>query len=484
MIQSSSVSDAHQAIRARSRDDAARHLRRALDSGSRFPDHYLSVVNLAREIGEVALAIEAGAKAAASDPSDLRLKLKNWEVLARYGREEEVLRDLRGLSSSLRKHPSVVEVRANLAMEAGDFDAAEDQIRWLIANGSSPERAWFWLSTIKQFERDDPDIARMEVLASGRRSDHPADRAQLDYALGKAWFDAEAPERALYFYRSGARERHRLDPYDRTWTENYVDGLIRDFTPDALSRLVPSRFAGQRALFVMGMPRSGSTLVEQVLAGHSMIDGSDEIDAFTRCLLDLPTPDFTGALAYQDARASDDPWGDVARTYHRLLQEQFGAGNGMLVDKTLLQSHLTGLLLHAMPEAKVVWMRRNPDDVAWSCFRTLFVPPTQWSWRLDDIAHFMRLEKRMFHHFSDLFPDRILALSYEELVRQPDDQISRLLGWLGLADEDASHHPEANARYVKTASLAQVRKPISDGRIGVPPPVDEFLDDFRTAFVR
>ncbi|MBW0144506.1 sulfotransferase [Sphingomicrobium sp. B8] len=199
-----------------------------------------------------------------------------------------------------------------------------------------------------------------------------------------------------------------------------------------------------------------------------MIDGSDEVDAFTRCLLDLPTPDHAGAMAYQSARVSADPWGDVARTYHRLLNEHFGSANSMLVDKTLLQSHLTGLL-HAMPDAKIVWMRRTPEDVAWSCFKTLFVPSTPWSWQLEDIAHFMKLEDQMFRHWTTLFPDRIYSMHYEQLVRDPDNSITLVLKWLGLDDEEAVHHPEQARRYVKTASLVQVQQKIeARGRLPKP----------------
>ncbi|MBW0144507.1 tetratricopeptide repeat protein [Sphingomicrobium clamense] len=180
MIQSSSVASAIAAFRARDRDGAVGQLWKALDSVSGSGDHYLSIVDLARELGEVEIALRAADRARDTNPSDLQLRLKYWHVLSRYNREDEVQRDLQTSSAAQRNNPAVAEVRATLAMERGDFDEAMKLARWLTANGPFPERGWFWLSTMKRFERDDPDIALMEHFISGARRDDPHARSMKD----------------------------------------------------------------------------------------------------------------------------------------------------------------------------------------------------------------------------------------------------------------------------------------------------------------
>jgi len=255
--------------------------------------------------------------------------------------------------------------------------------------------------------------------------------------------------------------------------------LIRDFTREGLGRLVPSKEPATRALFVNGLPRSGTTLVEQILTSHSAVHDGGEINLVRASL--LPTLDYSlaGALRYQQ-RHSSDPWGWVARTYNRLLEERFGS-DGLVVDKTLSQSHFAGLLLHTLPDARMVWLRRDGEDTALSTFRTFFTSPLPWSWSLADIGHYHRIEARLHAHWESLFPDRILTVPYEEMVREPRRWISRILAHFGLTAEEQVFAPHETAREVRTASVQQVRAPIGTGAIGNSRAYLSQLDDYRRA---
>ena len=141
-----------------------------------------------------------------------------------------------------------------------------------------------------------------------------------------------------------------------------------------------------------------------------------------------------------------------------------------------------GLLLHSLPDAKIVWLRRNAEDAAISCFRTFFTEPIPWSWSLADIGAYFRIEDRLHAHWSSLFPDRILTVPYEELVGDPEAWIRRILAHVGLEEEPGVFQPHQTKRSVMTASVQQVRAPISTRRVGAAEAYERYMSAFRAAY--
>ena len=187
------------------------------------------------------------------------------------------------------------------------------------------------------------------------------------------------------------------------------------------------------------------------------------------------------SLAYQQRSNHADPWGEIGRDYARLVDTHFRSSS-LVVDKSLGQSLLTGLLLHSLPDARIAWLRRSPDDVALSCFRTYFTTGLGWTSSLTDIADYMRTEDRLFDHWRGLFPDRILVVPYEELVGSPATWAERLQQHFGLPVEAGVETLSRTDRAIKTASVTQVRQPISTSRIGQAAAFDRQLKPFRDRY--
>ncbi len=188
-----------------------------------------------------------------------------------------------------------------------------------------------------------------------------------------------------------------------------ADQVIVDFTTPTLERLVPSTFAGSRSLFVTGLPRSGTTLTEEILLGHSAVDDGAEVNLFAPALLSTLGLGLPNAVAYEQRSQSPDPWGEIGKDYARFIDMRFRS-SGFVVDKSLGQSVLMGLMLHALPSARIAWLRRSPEDAALSCFRTFFATGLNWTCSLQDIADYMRVEDRLLTHWKSVFPDRILVV--------------------------------------------------------------------------
>ena len=464
------------ALRAGDRRGAAALIKRELREGNTAAKNLPCVSQLATHIGEVELAIEATRRLAST--GSIEAKVEYWGLLATYGRSEEALADMERQPAAVRNHPSVLHVRGTIATQFGRFEEAEKSFRQVLAQAPATLQTWFSLAMIKRFEAGDPDISAMERLEQ-QQGGSPQARASLHYALGKAAEDCGDIDRAFASYSKGAALRRPKGGFDGVRFAAAADTVIREFTADSLKRLVPSGAQGSRSLFVTGLPRSGTTLTEQMLFRHSEVEDGAELNLFPAALMPA-RGGLEGALAYQEKSAAPDPWGEIARDYAHLVGLRFRSSK-RIVDKSLGQSLLIGRMLHALPDARMAWLRRSPEDVALSCFATCFTTGLPWTWSLTDIADAMRVEDSLFDHWRAVFPDRILVVPYEDLVSSPDAWSARLQQHFGLAAEQgetASGRPRA----ISTASVAQVHEPISTTRIGRSAAFKRHLEPFEQRY--
>ncbi|MEQ7873744.1 sulfotransferase [Sphingomonas sp. ASV193] len=450
-----------EALRAGDRRGAAALLAKQLTPGNTSPKNLASVAQLAGHIGEADLAIEAARQAVV--PGSISSRLGWWSALATFGRTQEAVADLERQPSAVQNNPHVVHFRATVASQVGRAEEAEQLFRQSLAAIPESLPTWFSLAMIKTFVPGDPDIAAMERLESLHAAP-PEARASLMHGLGKAWEDIGDVDRAFDYYRKGAAISFGARPVDLTGLLRAADRTVTEYGPDFAERLAPSTFEGQRSLFVTGMPRSGTTLTEQILLSHSNVLDGAELNLFGAALLPAGGTLAT-AVAYQEKRGSSDPWGDIARDYAGLVDRHFRSSS-LIVDKSLNQGLMVGLMLHAMPDAKIAWLRRNPGDVALSCFATYFAGGLPWTNSLAAIADFMRMEDRLFDHWQQCFPEQILAVPYESLVERPGEWALKLQRHFDLQTEAGLEQISRKGRAVRTASVGQVHDRITTRRIG------------------
>ncbi|ESQ86910.1 tetratricopeptide repeat-containing sulfotransferase family protein [Asticcacaulis benevestitus] len=494
-----------EACKTLDRRSAARVIREDLESGPEEGDFWDSVAQLAGKLGEQDLAIGAARRFAATQPIDPSRVLYFSRVLSRFGRLREALAALDKLPEASQQHPAVLHFQGVTFTQLGDFNTAEIILRQAIAISPAPIQ-WLALSVVKKFQPGDPDIARMEAVLP-KVGKAPAEiQAQLLYALGKAYDDVGNTDMAGIAYASGAAQMkmanqgHSLAKWDEFSRE-----LIAGYSEENFEELTPSGAGGDRMIFVTGFPRSGTTLVEQILASHSQVAGGAEINLLSVALmpagnlkfgdsrnmsldeLSFTYPfygDFTfeSALDYQNRSASADPWGDIGRDYLQMVKERFGE-TGKAIDKTVIIGQFMGLILHSLPKAKVVWLRRKPEDCALSIFRLYSLLGTiPWSYSAEGIASFFHSEDRLYEYWVSIFPDRILTINYEDLVSDPQSWIRKLLNHVNLPEEEGVFEPHKSKRAVTTASVAQVRSPISTSRIGSAEKYKTFVEQFRKAY--
>jgi tetratricopeptide (TPR) repeat protein len=455
------VKAAADSLNQRHRDRAAEIVAHLLRTRAPLGATWETVARVARAAEEPNLALAAQHLFISDDPNDAR---RQWELclmLLGYGRIPEAIKLSQRLIARAPRVHAFHQLLGNAYAQAGKTELALEAFRRGLEIKSDVAESWLAYVQLKTFRAGDPDLAPMRQILQ-RMTSHPAASVgAMNYALGKALDDTGDVEGAFSAVETGARLIGKEHPYDRARVEAQLNDIMANWNAAFAETLTPSSESGEGAIFVLGLPRSGTTLAEQILVSHSAVAEGAETSLFISAALAFPDfrPSTVSAVA-AEPRWNGDIWSKVASAYTHLLRERFGASANRVVDKTPSYTAFLGAIAHALPKAKFIWMRRNPGAVAWSCYRSAFAGAQDWSWSLQDIAHHMRLQDRLFAHWTALFPDRILALQYEDLVEAPDTWIPRLLDFVGLPDEPGTRNFHLAERTVRTASITQVRRPL------------------------
>jgi len=391
--------------------------------------------------------------------------LKLGETLSRLQDYDEA-RDT--FASALRQRPEDPDLWMAVAQaheDSGDRDAAE--AAYLRALELKPDWA-FPLSSLLSLHRGKADDALIE---SGQRlceRDGTADRdlALLGYALGKV-FDARGDyQRAMqYWDRANSARRRMVGEFDIVSLQARVDRMLAAFAPDALAAAPASD--DERPLFIVGMPRSGTTLTEQILAAHPQVHGCGELPDIA--LIAKLLPSRSGSSRVWPHIVDEITPALLAEASERYLAgatRHAPPGAARLVDKAPMNFYALGLISMLFPKARIIWCRRDPRDVAISIYGENFSLSERFATRLDAIGQCVNLHNRLMRHWQRVLPNPILELEYEQLVTEPEVQTRRLLDFAGL-----DWHPDcldfhARDRGVQTPSRWQVRQQIHSRSVG------------------
>lgn len=421
-----------------------------------------TVSRLAQALGEVSSALSAAERHAQAEPNDGLVRFNLAGLLAQYGRSAQAMSVAEEVLDANPQQAAAWHLRGSLRAQKGEAAGALSDFRRSVAlstDSLSASRSLLALAEGKRFsDTTDPDLQTIQALRDRLSGVAPSDhQAAIFYALGKANDDLGLTEEAFSAYARGAGLMAGRPAPAEGAASAFVDSIISGFTAEFLRALPSSAESSNRPIFVLGAPRSGTTLVEQILVSHSQVHDSAEINLFRAAA--TPVGGFSPKAVATFAKARPDGLTRVAGAYLRMLDQRFG-DRGRIVDKTLNHSRFLGLIHRTLPEARFIWLRRDPGAVAWSCFRTWFAQGVDWSWSLEAIGQRLKDEDRLHAHWTDVMGDAILTVPYEDLVHDPEPWIARILAHVGLPFEaglEAFHRTE---RAVTTASFAQVRRPI------------------------
>ncbi len=436
------------------------------------------LAQIAAEIGELRLAraaMDLYVEASPDDPAAWYLKAG---LLSQMGAWDEAHALLGELSADVPDPVSHAYSRGTSALYLGHQEEAREQLELVTELQPLLGSAWQALGNLVDFA-DEPELAGHLIALEPEMEDAPEiERIIYGHALGKAHADRGEHRLAYTAVEQAARLTKRTTGYRRDYDELGAQAAVRGYTAEAIASI-----AGQqteptgRAIFVTGLPRSGTTLVEQILTSHSEVGDGAEIARLRLLSREI------GGLTHDELSAyvAEQGVAPAARLWSHWLEERFPAP-GRIVDKTVSTTRFLGLAASLLPEAPLVWMTRDPLDRAWSCYRTYFSGGAPWSCDLEDIAFHFRLEDELLRQWREILGERLLVVSLEALVADPTEWIRRILAHCGLAEEPRVFAPHESRRAVTTSSVMQVRRPINRDGIGSAQPYREFLKPFIDAY--
>lgn len=334
--------------------------------------------------------------------------------------------------------------------------------------------AWWSLANLKTVRFDDADIAGMEA-ALARNDLGEEDRFHLDFALGKAFEDRREAARSFAHYDAGNALRRTRISYDADETTAFVDRSIATLTPAVLEARRGDGCTAPDPIFVLGMPRAGSTLIEQILASHSLVEGTTELPdmpALARQIADYP-----GSIDALSAGVLRE----MGEEYLRRAAIQRRTERPFFIDKLPNNWAHVPLILLALPKARIIDARRDPLDCCFSNFKQHYARGQTFSYSLDDLGRYYRDYVRLMHHVDTVAPGRVHRVDHEALIENTEVEVRALLGACGLHYEPACLAFHETDRAVRTASSEQVRRPINRDGVGAWRPYGKWLGPLKSA---
>ena len=346
--------------------------------------------------------------------------------------------------------------------------------------------AYWSLANLKVAPFKAAEVAAMQALSDQEEALRPEQRAPLHYALGKALEDGGRYGAAFAHYQRGAAIRRAETPYDAAANRAFVRRSIATFTPAFYAARDGSGDQTEGPIFIVGLPRSGSTLVEQILASHSAVEGLSELPDLTLLAGDLAARLSAGGGAYPASLTTIDPaeFAALGAAYLRGASLYRKQDRPFFVDKFPGNFAHLGLIRLILPKARIIDVRRDPIACCFSAFKQCFAQGQAYSYDLDDIGCYYTDYLEFMAHFDRVAPRWVHRVHYESLVTDPETTVRRLLSACGLPFEASCLCFHENPRPVRTASSEQVRRPISKAAVDHWRRFEPWLDPLKAALAR
>ncbi len=446
--------------------DAETLLRRALEIAPDFKaarGNYVTVLQRQSKFAEAHVQADQLLAADPTDPTALSIKAA---VAARTGDYDTAIAAYESILDRFPAQPKLWVSYGHVLKTVGRTTDSVAAYRRAVGYQTTLGDAWWSLANLKTVRFDAADMAAMTVAIDAARE--PADRYHLHFALGKALEDARDWRRSFEHYKEGNRLRRGELPYDPNATSAHVEQTRALMTREALTGR-PGGHAARDPIFVVGLPRAGSTLIEQILASHSQVEGTMELPDIGAIAADLSgrhgkrgeTDDEAGgylphllALSVDERRALGQVYLDRTRIQRKTAEPRF-------IDKMPNNFAHIGLIHLILPNAIIIDARRHPMANGFSAFKQHFARGQGFSYDLGELGRYWRDYATLMAHYDAVLPGRVYRVHHEALVADPETQIRALLDHCGLDFEPECLAFHSNPRAVRTASSEQVRRPIS-----------------------
>jgi tetratricopeptide (TPR) repeat protein len=397
----------------------------------------------------------------AIEPQNPVFRTVEGNALVGLGEHEAAVKVFYDLREKTPLNPTLHLAIAHAQKTVGRQQEAIDSYRRAAEIQPSFGDAYWSLANLKTYRFTDQEIAQMREHEAARATT-TVDRYHLCFALGKALEDrGDFPESFRYYERGNSLKKQEIR-HDSGNLERNLRRQAETCTPEFFAARRGVGCDSQDPIFIVGLPRSGSTLIEQILASHSMVEGTKELAEIPRLVQllngresDDSAPRYPGALNEVTAE-------QFTRFGEKFIEDTrvYRKGKPFFVDKMPNNFRHIGLIHLILPRARIIDARRDPMACCFSNFKQLFASGQEFTYGLDDIARYYRSYVELMHHWDAVLPGKVLRVQHEEVVEDLEGNVRRILNFCGLPFEQSCLEFHKTERSIRTASSEQVRRPI------------------------
>ena len=438
--------------------ESVKHYERALTVRPQMAEGHYNLANTLVKLGKVDEAVIHYKQALAIKPDYVEAYDNLGNAMRTVSKLDEAVACYRQALVIKPDHASAFNNLGNALRELGKL--AEARTACEKAVELAPENPLYHnsLATMKRFAPGDQQLATMERIASDAESLPAEDRIYLHFALARAYDGIGDYERAFdHLLQGNALKRREID-YDEAWAHGHLARIAEVFSPSLIHAKSGLGDYSPVPVFVVGMARSGTSLVEQILASHPKVFGAGEL----KTLMDTvatPFPDVVSSIGGQGLR-------EIGAKYVAEVR-RLSPNAERIVDKMPANYRFAGLIHLALPNARIIHVRRNPLDTCFSCFSILFLGEQRYSYDLGELGRYYRSYEKLMEHWRRVLPpDVMLEVQYEQLIEDLEGEARRLIAHCGLEWDTACLSFHETERPVRTASAQQVRQPVYRSSIG------------------
>lgn len=393
-----------------------------------------------------------------------------WAGLGQsYARDDRTEDAERALARAVELNPRVPLVlmsQAHVLKTLGKQDEALRAYREAVRLKPSFGEVYWSMANLKVFRFEDAEIDAMEEqLETGELGDSA--EVHFRFALGKAWEDRHDFDKAWHYYDTGNRKQRMLVKHDPVEVEDQQGQIIEVFSREFLEERAGCGYDVRDPIFVVGLPRSGSTLIEQILASHSSVEGTAELPYLGKIAGSIGrfrTDTVRFPYAARDLRKQD--WRAYGKQYIELSRPHRFTDAPLFTDKLPNNFSLVGFIALILPNATIINARRHPIDCCLGNYKQLWGKGQHFTYDAFELAEYYKEYHKMMTHWHSVLPGKVLDVHYEELVTDLETQVRRILEHCGLPFEEQCLRYYETDRAIRTASSEQVRQPIYTGAVG------------------
>jgi tetratricopeptide (TPR) repeat protein len=404
----------------------------------------------------------------AADPQDRAYRATYAAIWMGLGDHDKALPLYDKLLAETPSAPDLHLSVAHALKTLGRQQDAIDAYRRAAAVDPCYGEAYWSLANLKTYRFTDEELVRMRAAEAAPRIDL-INRYHLCFALGKGLEDRGEYREAFLYYERGNQLKLAECRYRPEITEHNVQLLMKACTRDFLDARRGAGSDSEAPIFIVGLPRAGSTLLEQILASHSEVEGTMELADIPRIVQQLQGPDHVDSYARYLKRLGDLTPAELRATGEKYLADTEiyrTAKRRLFIDKNPNNFRNIGIIHVILPNAKIIDARRNAMDCCFGNFKQLFAQGQQFTYSLDHIARYYSSYIKLMGHWDEVLPGKVLRMQYEDVVEDLEGSVRRMLGFCGLRFEAACLEFHNTDRRVHTASSEQVRRPINRDGIG------------------